>query len=152
MSYEKLLSDLRDVWRQEGIEPAGPASSEEIAAFEAQHVVRLPDDLRAYFATLNGFKDGQSGPMDDQRMVVFWRLDELERRSYPGGPDDVFYFADFLVSSHSFGIVLTPEATSNPVFIDWGTVILQCAPSFTDFVEGYLKNDPYVLMAPSDPA
>ena len=148
MSHDKLLSDLREVWRSHGIEPSGPASPEAIAAFEAQHGVRLPDDLRAYFATLNGSMNGRDGAVIGDRPVRFWRLDQVERRTETDGPQNVFYFADFLLDSHLFGIMLSSEAATNPVVIDFGPAIYRCASSFSEFVEGYLRDDPYVVFAP----
>jgi hypothetical protein len=149
MDHVTLLKELAAAWVAEDHPHAKPAADAEIAAFESRHGVRLPSDLRAYFATLNGGDLGHEGSTDHE-MISFWRLDQVrtqaELNEGKGGRTDLFGFADWSVDCHTYEIELhsaVEEAT--PVFIDYGPELQKVADSFSAFLEGYLAGDHRVL-------
>jgi len=69
---------LRDNWAAEGIPVPPGATDAEIEAFEARYEVRLPDDMRAYFQTVNGmWAEGQPEQYDDYGFDSFWPVGRL---------------------------------------------------------------------------
>ena len=149
MDHVSLLANLRSAWAAEDHPHASPASEREIAAFEERYNVRLPSDLRAYFATLNGGDLGREGSMD-QEMFTFWRLDQVrsqkELSEGTGGRSDLFGFADWSMDAHVFVIQLQLDPQRpTPVFIDSGKELQEVAASFSDFLAGYLRDDENVL-------
>lgn len=152
LDHVALLANLRSAWAAEDHPHAAPAGDAEIAAFEQRYGVRLPSDLRAYFAAFNGGDLGREGSMD-QEMFSFWRLDqvrtqqELNEGTGTGGRSDLFGFADWSIDAHIFVIELHADPHQpTPVFIDFdGRELQQVAESFSAFLAGYLRDDQGVL-------
>jgi len=149
VDHVSLIANLRSAWAAQDHPHASPASEREIAAFEERYGVRLPSDLRAYFATLNGGDLGREGSMD-QEMFSFWRLDQVrtqkELSEGKGGRSDLFGFADWSIDAHVYVIQLRAHPQqSTPVFIDSGRGLQKVADSFSDFLVGYLRDDESVL-------
>src|SRR5258708_17484796 len=102
MTDTSFLKDLSDAWQRRGYPHAAPATREQIQSFESKHKVKLPQDLRSYFGTLNGGDIGHEGAMDDEA-ISFWRLDQLEVLDEATlGRSKVFAFPDFLIDSHLY--------------------------------------------------
>ena len=141
---KSLLTRLSATWAAEDIRPAGPASAEAIAAFESRNRVSLPIDFRAYLETLNGARGGRD-EMGNKETIAFWRLDEIEPLDVGGVR--IFPFADFLIDSHRYAIVLSadPRAQTPIVVHHNNDTLIMAAESFTDFVHGYLSADEDVL-------
>jgi hypothetical protein len=151
MTNRTLLADLAKAWHQGGLVPAAPASPEALGEFEARHHVHFPADCRAYFATLNGGKDGRNAMTADQ-MIAFWRLDEVEPRPNDASTEYLFWFADFLIDSHAYAIRLSADAEAPaPVFIDHGTSVEEVAPSLSAFLHAYIAKDEKVLFGSVPP-
>ncbi len=146
MTDTSFLKDLSEAWQQRGYSHAVPATREQIQSFEFKHNVKLPQDLRAYFETLNGGDIGHEGSMDDEA-ISFWRLDQLEALDeMTVGRSNVFAFGDFLIDSHLYAIQLSSHAADpTPVFIDWAGNVEQVASSFAEFVRGYVAKDRAIL-------
>src|SRR6266516_1017699 len=146
MTDTSFLKDLSEAWQQRGYSHAVPATREQIQSFEVNHNVKLPQDLRAYFETLNGGDIGHEGSMDDEA-ISFWRLDQLEALDeMTVGRSNVFAFGDFLIDSHLYAIQLSSHAADpTPVFIDWAGNVEQVASSFAEFVRGYVAKDRAIL-------
>src|SRR5258708_507406 len=141
------LPQLATAWAAQGYPHAQPATPEQLAAFESQHGLRLPADLRNYFLTLNGGELGREGSMDDAN-ISFWRLDQVRTQVEEGTGQraDLFLFADFLLDSHLYGIELHAEPESpTPVFLDDGGTLHKVADSFSTFIRGYLSADEHIL-------
>ena len=141
---KSLLTRLSATWAAEDIRPAGPASADAIAAFERRQKVSLPTDFRAYLETLNGAQGGRD-EMGNKETIAFWRLDEIEPLDV--GSVRIFPFADFLIDSHRYAIVLSPDPrASTPIVVHHNNdTLIRVAESFTDFVQGYLSADEDVL-------
>jgi hypothetical protein len=93
---------------------------------------------------------GHDGAMDSE-LISFWRLADIHRDHVesPARPD-LFAFADWSIDAHIYALRLTSDAqAATPVFIVGGEHPLRVADSFTDFVEGYLRNDWFVLYGES---
>ena len=139
---------LKQYWLRQGIKLNLGASEIELFAFENKYNVLLPQDLRDYFSTMNGFNDSDA----DGEYITFLPLDEIEPLSinWSQAPEAKSYFiiADFCLSSHVYAIKLTKNTKyDNPVFIDFNDnkSPTQIADSFSEFAQSYLRNDYKVL-------
>lgn len=146
-----VLAAVRQQWAEEGILPGTPATPAELEAFEARYGVRLPDDARAWFLTLNGVEHGRDGPMDGL-YVTFWNLsqvrpvpDEVPERRFPGA-DRHLVFADYLLWCDAYALRLPDEAGApTPVVVLGAGAPVEVAPSLTAFLEAWLQADAGVL-------
>lgn len=125
-------TDERALWRP-GLSPA------ELDRFERQHGVELPDDMRAFYAAIDGM---EKDSIDDHNMNV-WFLDRVrpiaevfpESLRLPG----LFVFADWAVEAVHYAVALGEGPY--PV----GSVVLECDPSrilsesFGEFVTDRLR-------------
>lgn len=139
---------LKHFWLQQGIKLKPGASEIELFAFENKYDVRLPEDLKNYFSTVNGFDDSDA----DEEYITFLPLEEIEPLSmnWSQAPEAKSYFiiADWSISCHVYAIKLTKDNEfNNPMFIDFNNkkIPTQIADSFSEFAQSYLKNDYKVL-------
>lgn len=148
----EVLAAVRLRWAEEGITPATPATAAELEEFEAGYGVRLPDDVRAWFLTLNGVEHGRDGAMDGL-FVTFWNLsqvrpaaDEAPDRRFPGAERHLV-FADYLLWDHAYALRLPDEpGAPTPVVVLFAAgKPLQVAPSLSAFLETWLEADAGVL-------
>ena len=145
-----LLTRLAEHWRTHGAEPGAGAPEAEIAAFEARHGVRLPRELREYFATLNGLAHGRDDMTDEP--IGFWRVVEvapIAQEAPDAGipaPERCFVIADYLIGSH-FYVARLPEdpAAAAEMLWVWRDGFGVLAPSFAEFLERYMASDEAVL-------
>ena len=150
----ELLAALDAHWCAQGIAPAPGASSEAVRAFEARCGVRLPADVRAYFEAFNGTGDD----VLDREFVAFWSLDrvrtvaeELGHQEPVPPPADAFYcFADYSVWCNAYAVRLSADggAATEVVAVYSGVDLIPVAPSFADFLRGYLGPNPAVVLHP----
>jgi hypothetical protein len=155
-SYTETINTLRERWKDQGILNEQPATEAEIEAFEAHHNVVLPPDLRFYFLTVNGTRDGRIS-LDDEHMIGFWHLDQVVTFAEEnagggmGNPDALrtFAIADQLIWSFGFGVQFSSDAAATTLIVsDGGTNhIYPVTASFTEFIEGYLRNDLRIIYA-----
>src|SRR5688500_13455485 len=149
-----VLTALAAHWRAQGIEPAGGASAKAIQDFEARYGVRLPADLRAYFARLNG--TGEDTP--DSDMMAFWPLERVrsvaeelaEQGPVAPAAQGLYCFADFSLWSNAYAVRLSGDTTvSNEVVAVYsGVDLILAAPSFEAFLSGYLSAKPEAVLHP----
>ena len=123
------------------------ARDDELAAFEARYDIRLPEDLRKYFAAVNGF-DGSEHWMTDEEVITFLGLEEMKPlREYWSteviDSDSYFVFADYSLAAHVYAIRLDGSGRNEVVVVYDRTV--EVASSFSEFIEGYLENNVAVL-------
>jgi hypothetical protein len=121
-----------------GLEPPPGVSEEDLEAFERQHGVRLPADMRSYFRLLNG--TGSNYADGDEFLLCFWALEKLEpdpELTTPGKKERWFMFADHCFSAEVYAIRLTPDG-SGPHTVCAKSGMREVAGSFTEFVEMYL--------------
>jgi hypothetical protein len=150
-----FVSRLKQRWEELGLAHAPAASAPQIAAFELRYGVKLPEDLRDYFRQLNGLDIGHEGA-SDLDLISFWRLDQVEQGE--GENRDIYFFADWSIDTCLYGVQLSSGLTSSPVFLDCAgydkrTDLLKVASSFSEFIEGYLRKDEFVLYGKTaDPA
>jgi len=88
-------------WRTDGIGPNPGATPATIARLEHQVGTRLPDDVRSFFALVDGIEDGYT----DEYLLGFWAIDkiidktaDLHRDGHQIDPLDT-PIADFLINS-----------------------------------------------------
>jgi hypothetical protein len=141
---------LKQFWLSYDIKLRRGASESELQEFEAKHNVLLPDDLKDYFATVDGF-DGSVNWMTDENVITFLSLAEVLPSSKAWSletpdADSYFVFADFSLLCHVYMVRLRNDLSlGNPVFIARDEKPEQIAGSFSEFVQGYLADDYGVL-------
>ncbi len=114
---------LKRFWLRQGISLLPGASESELAAFEAKHNVNLPEDLRDYFATVNGF-DGSEHWMTDDEVITFLSLGEMKPLNEYWSPavidgDSYFVFADYSIAAQILaqGLLLKPWDLEPPYIV-----------------------------------
>lgn len=143
---------LTTIWRDAGLTIRPGVNPAAIREFEVRQGILLPADLREYFLTVDGMEDEL-----DPGTNRFWPLsmvklvsDELrdintDRWAYPG----CFVFADHCIWCLAWAVRLTkhPREISEPVFQITGDKAggRMIVPSFTSFVEMYLRDQYSVL-------
>jgi cell wall assembly regulator SMI1 len=140
---------LKQFWLRYEIKLQRGASQIELCAFENKYSVCLPNDLKDYLTTVNGF-DGSTNWMTDENLITFLPLEEVvplsQNLSREPEANSYFIFADFCISAHVYSIQLTNDAKlNNPVFIACDDNPIQVANTFSKFVRGYLEDDQSVL-------
>lgn len=146
MSSQSVAGEkLRARWLAEGksVRPGVPL--ETIRRFEELRALELPDDVVAYFTSVDG-TDAM-----DSKAFRFWRFEELKTvpddcPEYADFPDagDFFVFADYLVWSLAYAIRLGPKRSTQAgeVIVLGAPPAAVVAPSFQAFVDLYLADDP----------
>jgi hypothetical protein len=137
-SLDATLSELSQTWREQGITLGPPASESALREFEAESGVTLPKDFAKYLSTVGGMPD--QGDWDTES-IRFWPLTEIApvRAISDSSLVGVFVFADYLISSHTYGIRLSPPRVGEVLIIFYpGSFTL--ASSFTEFLQMYLED------------
>lgn len=144
---KSLAGQLAAKWRQDGLVVRAGATPEQLLEFEAKYGVVVPDDIREYFATVDGMDDGgldfggnRFWPLSTVRRVEE-ELSEKhrERFAYPG----CFVFVDHLIWCCAWAVRMEsyPSELSGPVFqLGTGEPHPPMAPNFRHFLELYLEN------------
>ena len=140
---------LRKFWLRQGVKLNVGASEDELASFEAKYHVRLPSDLRDYFAAVSGF-DGSETWMTDDEVITFLGLDEVKPLSEywssdVADADSYFVFADYSLAAHVYAIRLNDSGDGSAVVVVYDSKPVKVADSFSEFVEGYLGRNNAVL-------
>ena len=141
---------LKQFWLRYDIKLRRGASELELREFEDKYNVLLPDDLKDYFSTVDGF-DGSVNWMTDENAITFLPLAEVLPSNKTWAletpdADSYFMFADFSLLCHVYMIRLRNDLSlGNPVFIARDEKPEQIAGSFSEFVRGYLADDYGVL-------
>ena len=150
--YPHLFDRLRREWAESGILAPEVATATEIAAFERRYGVTLPEDLRTYFALVNGTEIGYLG-MDDEDLIGFWHLDQVKTFAEDEieGPDasSTFIFADHSIHVITYGVRLSADPTEpTPVVLVGGSKPVVVSQSIAEFFERYLRRDTSVIFPP----
>ena len=142
---------LKNYWLRQGVKLHHGASDSELTAFEAKYSVRLPQDMREYFATVNGF-DSSEYWMTDNHVITFLSLDEMKSLSEAWSPEvdndaaSYYVFADYSLNAHVYAIRLSSNSQQdNPVVVAYEDYLVKVANSFSGFVQKYLEKDDAVL-------
>jgi hypothetical protein len=143
-----FIEALKTLWLRQGVNLRPGATEDEFAAFQATYNIRLPEDLREYFAAVNGF-DGSEHWMTDDEVITFLGLHEMKLLSEYWSPDvadsdSYFVFADYSLAAHVYAIRLDGSGHRNDVVVVYDRTV-EVASSFSEFIEGYLENNDAVL-------
>jgi hypothetical protein len=149
-----LIQRLKGYWLQNGIKLKPGVTLQQIESFEARYLVRIPPDLRAYFATVDGMEEGETDP----EVFSFLPLKAVksipEELAHFGGipdyreimlsladPHHWFVIVDYIITSAVYAIRLSAVPENTPVlWIGSGKHHRVVAPSFSGFLEAYLAN------------
>lgn len=146
------VEKLRVHWNGFGLTTGAKLSPRDIDAFQSQHNVVVPADLRDYFLELNGLAHGWQND-EDPNGFAFWQLSRvtpvaLVKRQHPHLPpvpesERYFLFADYLQWSWAYAIRLTRESSaSSSIIIVGKEPLVVVAPSFSAFVDLYIADAP----------
>jgi hypothetical protein len=147
-----VLRVLHARWEAAGILSPRGATAGDIRRFEHEYGVVLPDDVRAYFATINGTARGEAG-RDDEDLVGFWHLDQVRTFAETHVATDAeahrtFAFADYLCRFAVFGIRLSDDVTApTRVVARFPYGQFDIASTFGEFLTRYVLDDLVLLPA-----
>lgn len=149
-----LIDRLKAYWMEQGVKARPGVSLQDVQLFESRYLVRLPSDLRNYYAAIDGMEDGATDP----DMFSFLPLKAVravpEELAHFGGVPDYreivrslaephrwFVIVDYLITSAVYAIRLS--ATDEPTPVLWigsGKHHRVVAASFSGFLGAYLTN------------
>jgi hypothetical protein len=104
------VENVINAWRQAGVVLYPGANRESLGRLEIALGVALPDDVVAYFSTMNGMDDSQTA----EWLSSFWSIEKilsqrLEREGRDtAGPYKELAFADVLINSWFFWFRVRP--------------------------------------------
>jgi hypothetical protein len=123
-----------------------PASDLELSAFEAAHVVVLPEQCKEFYRRVNGMTIAQWARDDNHFLVKFFSLRDvfpITAQNEPSSEDDGRRFFAIAAAGHHpsdhcepyFGVELFASvAAGNPVRMFWNGKSFPVAASFLEFV------------------
>ncbi|SHG97466.1 hypothetical protein SAMN04488109_2706 [Chryseolinea serpens] len=111
IEFNGLLDELREFWKDQGIETV-PVSWKETAL--GPEGLRLPADFRVFYSKLNGMSNLYPNEMDSEGFL-FYPIDVLvtvrEEFDEPGLPKNIIVFAEYMHKSWWYGIELRADGT-----------------------------------------
>jgi SMI1 / KNR4 family (SUKH-1) len=145
-----LLNRVIEQWRKENIPIRPSVGSEAISEFESLNAVKLPNDMREFYSTV----DGMGSEYDEQWMFRFWPFEEIQSMAIylpdgsKRGPDSASYFVFF---DHSIDVFLYAIRLGDSDAVE--TPIAQVSPpyfdlrfeSFTELLSAYVSNPPSLI-------
>ena len=150
---ESAARDLATYWKAAGLSPRSGASEDEVHAFEQRHRVKLPRELRDYFATVDGL--GELWPGDQEpNGFSFWplsRVAAVAEEARTGrfdiasfeGSERLFIIADYLDRSWVYAVELTDAERPTAAVLLVGRERPELvASSFAEFVHAYTDDAP----------
>jgi hypothetical protein len=136
---EGLFSLLVRRWKASGVQIRPGVDGAEIEACRDRLGSPLPDEVAAYFRTVDGMPDNV---MDDSGMR-FWRISEIVPAVSavpaldPEHFDGIFVFADYMIWSHAYGLRLVGSPHGEVVIVG-GERPIRVSATFSEFVTLYL--------------
>jgi hypothetical protein len=140
---------LKTRWLRQGIRLRRGATESETTAYEAKHNVCLPEDMREFFAVVNGF-DNRNGEEVDSDMITFFSLEEIKPLNAPdwgiaSRAESLFVFADWSLSAHVYAVRLLKDCTASGSVVVVYDSLVKVADSFAEFMQAYLEDNKAVL-------
>ncbi|HLF06517.1 MAG TPA: SMI1/KNR4 family protein [Thermoplasmata archaeon] len=134
-----LALALRDRWASEGLPVLPGVSEAEIAYFEEQMFLRLPEDIRTFYSEVNGIDGLQCGG----DLIHFWPLWEVmeeyhQVEKHP--PSGVLYFADWSIHAEVFGVQIPTSGARSGAVTREASDHATLADSFGEFLGLYLQD------------
>jgi len=150
-SVAVLLRDYwqkrKNTWYRIGPKLRPGASERRLLGFEAKYGVRLPEDMRGYFALVDGMEKYST---EGEWLFSFWELGRLRPLTEEFGEaaglhslnipraESTFCFADSLIESEVYGIFLSADPAAKNTVIGYDGV--PRAESFSDFALKYMQD------------
>jgi SMI1 / KNR4 family (SUKH-1) len=115
IDLQPLLQQMIARWQTEDIPNCPGVNSKKIAEFESRNGVKLPQDMREYFSTINGMGDHY-----DEDFFRFWPLEEIKSTAeyvpelIEAFPESAgyFFFFDCSIDLFMYAIRLNDSETS----------------------------------------
>jgi hypothetical protein len=103
---------LKTRWLRQGVKLRRGATESETTSYENKYDVCLPEDMREFFAVVNGF-DNRNGEEVDNDMITFFSLEEIKPLNVSdwgiaSGAESFFVFANWSISAHVYAVRLVP--------------------------------------------
>ncbi|MEO6909138.1 MAG: SMI1/KNR4 family protein [Abditibacteriaceae bacterium] len=139
-----LIERLRQHWLNQGFSLDNGASKSQLEELQSKYQIILPDDFKEYLLSISWSKDYDS----DDQTISFRTINRINEEAFVyrySDTENYLAFADFLISSHEYGIKLQSHSSTTPVFLLWNHTVIQIASSFTEFLERYLLDDENLL-------
>jgi SMI1 / KNR4 family (SUKH-1) len=146
-----LLQQTIERWRGENIPIPLGVDDAKLSEFESHYRVKLPDDMREYFATMNGMGDHY----DEEFFFRFWPLERVQlvgehcpevTKAFPES-NGYFLFFDHSIEVFMYAIQLNgTRNTPTPIAMiypqtPWASPSFDnFCESFTDFLDLYVTN------------
>lgn len=151
---EGLARQFVDSWRAAGLHPRPGAAREHLRSFEQNEGVSLPRFMLAYLLIADGTPDDGSA-LNDDRAIRFWPIGEIQvLKDLPH--EGCCVFADYLLDSHEYGVLLQGPHTGAVVLVADRT-LLKVAASMEEFARLYSERPDALFDAshplpPTDPS
>jgi hypothetical protein len=149
-----LMRRLIAGWKNEDIPILRGVDDITIQNFESKYGVKLPEDMREYFSTVNGM----GGHYDEEWFFRLWPIEELQpvKEYAPKFADKFPQSANyFLFFDHSVDLTMCAiglsysAATQTPIFevcdFEQDPRFRYLCKSFTEFVEMYVSDPSQIL-------
>jgi len=140
-TFSQTLGRVIDLWKRLGSAPRSGVALASIAAFEEQHGVSLPPQMRQYFLAVDGMEEDY--PVNDiSRAIYFWPLAHIKPADEEEGFSQYarcYLFADYLLWSHAYAICLGQDGFGEIVVVG-GSTLRKVARSFEEFLAKYLDS------------
>ena len=95
----RLIDNIIDQWKSESIRLNGPSSLEVIEQVENLVQFSFPDDFKALYLRVDGFKDWDVRP----NMFSIWPLERIVDEYKENQDKNFIGFSDYLINSHHIG-------------------------------------------------
>jgi hypothetical protein len=141
----------KSYWSRHGVKLRSGVAEQDIVAFEKKFGVRLPQDVREFFAVVDGMDDSASLVSDDNGITFLplGNVTPLTAKWTQCSFKDAgafFIFADYSLSAHVYAIRLSVEAnTSTSVIVVYDQNPIKVADSYAEFMHEYLSGNELVL-------
>jgi hypothetical protein len=137
----------KNTWYRIGPKLRPGASERELYRFESKYGVRLPGDMRTYFALMDGMEFASS---EGEWMFSFWELGRVRPLTEEFGKtadeqylkipqaESYFAFADSMIESEVYSTFLSADPAARNVVIGYAGV--RRAESFSEFAMRYMRD------------
>jgi cell wall assembly regulator SMI1 len=151
-SLESFFNEAKRIFVSCNTDVSAPATDDDIKNFEKKFKVKLSDELKLYFKTINGVSGYECLstliPIQDLNKISvhdwFENDDEYKMPEY----DDKFILGDVMINSHQWALILNSEGiTESIIEMNYESTV---AKSISEFLVVFLNDSPYAHVGSED--